>query len=844
MDLLRSSIEAVFFRFPVSSFAEHIIDPSRQSNILDYIIEIVVHQNPEYTFSEISLLGKMLDDSWLSDESFKISGNNYSQIQRLPLLLNIFAQATLSCNNVKFPKVQFNQLLRWRMLTMLLGEDLFTLPFLARLDLSRNLPRTDFSWSDILGHDNFRLNIVLNDVLSDTHSHINAAIDVFEFNWICLMNSPELIMLNSKKTDFMFAGANLEYDLVRRYSTINYNLSQWTYIAAAIRLMLWAKIENRSSELSPGLIKQILENPVLLNSSWSKIENEIQLNSISAANLDVDINSGGRLAFDYAIKATDINETSNHVPSSPYLILTGERMLIYRWFKGYYGNTDGYRDIASYIMLYLLIKSKIRREYIQTNELVGFRNFQIYQNRKNNFLTISDKIKKSKYGEIAYRYAIQSSLGSDRNDYVEARLTPEGISEFRKTNFRKSIFENGKPFEESILSQISIIAHLIKAADTENPDLSLYRHYNIRERYWKEIKIVVEEYLKNNPKSHPDITGIDAASNELLCRPEVFAPMFRYARHSGISRITYHAGEDFFDIVDGLRTIDEAIDYMGYSIGDRIGHGLALGTNPDSFYRSKHFILIIPRQLLLDNVVWMKYKAQECHIRFSAETELFIECNFNEIARELGYFSISQSMYEYYCSMKLRGDIIDEENSGISDHLTDDVRYSACSVEYHKKGNRATLESLHHHYEFDSQCRRLGSQPITVSVTDTYCKDISLLQEAMLTKIENMGIVIETNPSSNLKIGRFDRYDQHPITKFNSIIPSPDKHSIVVSINTDDKGVFSTSLENEFSLLAIALKKHKDSNGNRKYSEGQIEEYLKRLARYGNITRFSSDYKK
>ncbi|MDE6654941.1 MAG: hypothetical protein K2K37_11215, partial [Muribaculaceae bacterium] len=114
------------------------------------------------------------------------------------------------------------------------------------------------------------------------------------------------------------------------------------------------------------------------------------------------------------------------------------------------------------------------------------------------------------------------------------------------------------------------------------------------------------------------------------------------------------------------------------------------------------------------------------------------------------------------------------------------------------------------------------------------------VQDAMLSRLESKGVVIETNPSSNLKIGRFDRYDLHPITIFNSVTPSAAGHSLVVSVNTDDKGVFSTSLENEYSLIAIGLMKKKDAIGHRMYSEGQIEEYLRRIARYGNISRFES----
>lgn len=75
------------------------------------------------------------------------------------------------------------------------------------------------------------------------------------------------------------------------------------------------------------------------------------------------------------------------------------------------------------------------------------------------------------------------------------------------------------------------------------------------------------------------VYGIDACSNEIGCRPETFATEFRYLRHVSELRykipwyrttvehyeelgLTYHAGEDFLDITDGIRAIDEAINFL------------------------------------------------------------------------------------------------------------------------------------------------------------------------------------------------------------------------------------------------------------------------------------------
>ncbi len=833
MDLLRSTIESFFYRLPIEAIAECIVNEDKEAMVPDLFNEIVTHENHSFTYPEMSLLGDMLDSEWIVDDEFKISVSNTSFLCRTPLLLHYFSKNALRCNNLSNPLVRFNQLLRWRTLTLLLGEDQFTIPFLARFDLSHRLTRTDFCWPNILEHDNFRLNIFLRETLSDTHSHINAALDVFEFNWIARMNNPISLTDKESQRDFFNDGTRLGYDAVRHFSQINLNLGAWTIIAAALRILIFRHLKNEQRQEDKENIANAISDPGSFSDICTSTMNDIGLLQTEALKLNIDSPMPIEYAFDYAIPQ-DFEHFNETMLSSPFMVHFGERYLLYRWFRGYYGNDGDTRTLTPYMLLYLLIKAKVRREYIQSNELVGFRNFKNYQDRKTNFYDFQTVDMRRVYGQIAYRYAVQSSLGLKPYNNVEARITPGVIKKFRDIDICRNIFKGGRSIGDDAIRNITFVAHFIKKPDSGDPYRTNCRHQKVRENLWKDVAEVVEAYRRNGNPEYPDLTGIDAAADELACRPEVFAPMFRYARHCGINHFTYHAGEDFYDIVDGLRTICEAIDFFRYSMGDRIGHGLALGTDPSTFYSERHLLLMIPRQILLDNLVWLKYEAGNAHISLSSDTLLFIEKYFNTLARELGYIDISPNPYEYYLSMKLRGDIMEEDIIPLTD-FTDEVRYTNPDWSLAEK---ESIIPLWHHYEKNPECRIKGKRPIAMTVPESYAADIAQLQETILSNLEHEGIVIETNPSSNLKIGRFSRYDQHPITHFNSVIPSPDRHSIVVTVNTDDKGVFSTSLTNEFSLLAIALKKQKNTNGNRLYSEGQIEDYLHRLAAYGNVTRF------
>lgn len=57
--------------------------------------------------------------------------------------------------------------------------------------------------------------------------------------------------------------------------------------------------------------------------------------------------------------------------------------------------------------------------------------------------------------------------------------------------------------------------------------------------------------------------------------------------------------------------------------------------------------------------------------------------------------------------------------------------------------------------------------------------------------------------------------------------------ALQVSINTDDQGVFDTSLENEYAIMTIALKKTKDENNQLLYDLEDIYAWIDYVRRMG-----------
>ena len=96
--------------------------------------------------------------------------------------------------------------------------------------------------------------------------------------------------------------------------------------------------------------------------------------------------------------------------------------------------------------------------------------------------------------------------------------------------------------------------------------------------------------------------------------------------------------------------------------------------------------------------------------------------------------------------------------------------------------------------------------------------------------------MIESNPSSNVLLSTFGSYKKHPIFSFYNCGLGIDMDDIQmhVSVNTDDPGVFDTSLSFEYALIASALQEMKDDAGKRINSDRAIEDYICDLVRMGH----------
>lgn len=295
--------------------------------------------------------------------------------------------------------------------------------------------------------------------------------------------------------------------------------------------------------------------------------------------------------------------------------------------------------------------------------------------------------------------------------------------------------------------------------------------------------------------------------------------------------------------------------FLGLENGDRLGHCLALGTDVRKYYEKRYHTICATKQVLVDNAAWLHHKCKRifgysplCYFLERIFHKYFIEIycggstvngkfNFEQVFNSVKEVRSLDDIQNYYLSWLLRGNSPTfGKDSDMTTSESIEKEWLHYSENHHEgaklaRNNEKALQ-LFDLYHTDPIVVR-GTDAVTFEIPSEYRDDfyslLEAIQEQLLTKIETKRIAIECNPSSNYKIGEMTRYDEHPILKFfNYGLSTPYKrHDIAVSINTDDQGVFATSLEREYSLIALAMERSHPKGGEN--SPRQIIEWLDKI---------------
>lgn len=829
MDLDRGIVKALFYDYPVDEVVR-LLDKHRsmqQDVYLDILPQLMQWAKPEYTYTEANLLRIQTGGEWKNDLP-----TLYHPFDKLTTITDIL----LDIENEK-PVVRFEQLFRWKESALYAGEDLLVTAFLANYDLKHPTTTRDmFTWGDILPHNNHELNDALNKGLADLHAHYNATVDVFNLNWLCLMNN----LAQRKQFDTKLQRSQ-ELELmgprIEKPSTIKQHC-----IAAAYLRFVFYNILLTSQGCVNKQFDDLIENRYqskvhrILTDKWfaEMFAEELQ-NSISYMLLS-SIQTADDRHLDYCLhisKEMKRRLVGNDTEKTG-LIYQGERELLYTFFRGYYSHDPKCVCLAPYLFLYVLLKSKIRREFVQINAIKGFENFETYQDRKDILLPDNSPLKKY------YAYIVANSSSQTKSDIHEVRVAPKSNMSDKKYA-RKPIFKMCEEVNQQDDSQkkspLSIVVHFIKNGKYTYNFPTLFnavgkvldgtRDEKYRHKIHKEIKYILQ-YRKHSNL----FCGIDAASSEIFCRPETFGHIYRYALAKGIHGRTYHVGEDFLDLVDGLRAVDEAVLFLQLDDKCRLGHAMALGIDACSYYTRRHFSTVITWQYLLDDCVWLLMRSKELNVKISESLERELNDKANALADKIGYGKC-WNKDAYWYSMLLRGN--NPQYDGVQDKRPILELWDKAAILKDSRLDAAyandTAKQLFRDYFYDPAIKQKGLTLEQYKWNKEIVSVVSDIQKRLRYFIADKHISIECCPTSNLKIGFIDRYEQHPLlTRFYPIDADASYPLIKCSINTDDRGVFYTSIYEEYSLIALALYKMKDEKtGEPKYNEREILRYIEEI---------------
>ena len=300
--------------------------------------------------------------------------------------------------------------------------------------------------------------------------------------------------------------------------------------------------------------------------------------------------------------------------------------------------------------------------------------------------------------------------------------------------------------------------------------------------------------LKEYPKMKEYVVGFDVANSEQMKIPiqfrEIFEKLKEYnkalkANSEAQVGITFHAGEDFEDISieSGIRHVHEVID-LG---ANRIGHGLVLGIDVEQFQGTER------KEHITERIAQIYYDLKCARFDSEGIARAYLSIDTRKLIAELDTFSRKYKYVEEVISPAIKS-IMTEKDANKPSQNEEKKLFDALLL---MKEDSSYTKSF-----------------VIIKYDKKRCEELFERQNYVLNKIIEKRIVIETNPTSNVCIGPIASYGKHPILRWLLYsypagepwsLEWPVGHSPIITVNTDDSGVFGTTLVEEFVKLAVNL---------------------------------------
>lgn len=493
---------------------------------------------------------------------------------------------------------------------------------------------------------------------------------------------------------------------------------------------------------------------------------------------------------------------------------------------------------------YLRIKNFFYNIMVQEKTIHGLDFFQSAHYRPNSKLNviakeirndkfwkraIREQLQNNNLHKIEFRRSLQDKSKSNEKD-VKAFL--EAYRDILREDYcEKFLNVHGEECYRPIrkLPRVGLVYHLLKAEQDYDEALCAYmaedgharQYMQLHDKYIKQINCLKQLRSKKNAEGRllgldKFVVGLDVASLENTVPTWVFNDIYNQARDSQEEPLadhqvqafqslgfTIHAGEDFRHILSGLRRVYEAVKGLKFHAGDRIGHGIALGILPETWYRSNPTI-VIPRIEALENYLWAYSILCNGEVTSAKINMIYLEQEAMKLAQDIYgehrmlTISLLVSAYEKLYSAKNS-----EEKWKLVKVCIDCDGDGICKLHNSKDDNYVWSV---HELNMSMHCKHYVhkmNEPIHRKVTE---QDICIAEEmqTMVRKyINEKGIIIEVNPSSNVAIADMDTLAENQVYSINQV--EYDFQNIMTCINSDDPSVFNTHVANELGYIYFGM---------------------------------------
>lgn len=499
--------------------------------------------------------------------------------------------------------------------------------------------------------------------------------------------------------------------------------------------------------------------------------------------------------------ALNINDNNNKDKTSS---LEYECLMYIHIMKQLENRSNKHREkMAQAFHHYLLILGAINRFLVHQIHQNGFRQFQ--KITYNDLRNISEEGYKQRFFQLSGN---DPSMSYFR--ILEGRFAPKDtpqkihkhIQKIRKgwTHFIKDKSPNNQ-------SELRLISHFIKKKESEAE--TIY-HEKLRNELWRNAEALLslwQDDIWNKCPCNPDgecidsnyrlhkLVGIDAAASEFDAPPEVFAPVFRMMRRKlgkDKCHFTFHAGEDFSHVISGIRAIYEAMIFFNMEEGDRIGHATALGIDYQLWQQRVGTKGIwIKKGELLDNLIFLRYlyktnwKIVTCGINGKIKQllkEIYPQAesipNDAETAWLNRYRNPLMLRYSHFKDAAL-------------ERTFDKQEWDNFQI---NKPNRNVLIMMEGYYL--QQHRKEKYDQYTYLEPNYFCSNwIKVLQLMVRKEIKRRHMVIETLPTSNVRISIYRNHSEHHLKRWQ-------REKLDVVVGCDDAGIFATNIYNEYAHVS------------------------------------------